>query len=104
MFHHTPPEYLVYTELHKSTTGKNWLKGITKINPSWIWSLGKNLCSLTRPTELNIKEGKVIGMDRIKGDERIVGVVPHLRSLGVDLPAIKMKQRRQGSKWVYVVE
>lgn len=40
--------------------------------------------------------------ERVRGDERFVGVVPHLRALGVDLPAVKIKQKREGSRWVYV--
>jgi hypothetical protein len=35
-----------------------------------------------------------------EGDVREVFVTPHFKDLGVDLPAIKMKQRREGARWV----
>jgi ATP-dependent RNA helicase DHX37/DHR1 len=34
------------------------------------------------------------------GDERDVFVTPHFGSLGVELPAVKVKQRRVGGRWV----
>lgn len=99
LFHRSPPDFIVYTELHR--TAKDWMRGITKINPGWIWSLGKSLCVVTRPTEM---EGTAASRveERLRGVEREVGVVPNFRPLGVDLPAVKIKQRREGSRWVYV--
>ena len=102
LFHRPPPEWVVYTELHRTGTGagKQWMKGVTKINASWLWTLAGGMCSLSRPVEL---PGQARGVhDRTKGDEREVVCVPHLRSMGVDLPPTKVRQKREGSRWVLV--
>jgi ATP-dependent RNA helicase DHX37/DHR1 len=76
------------------------MRNVTKINAGWIWSLGRSLCVVTRPTEMDTAGKKV--EERLRGVEREVGVVPNLRTLGVDLPAVRIKQKREGSRWVYV--
>ncbi|KDQ25774.1 hypothetical protein PLEOSDRAFT_1058011 [Pleurotus ostreatus PC15] len=43
----SPPQYIIYTEVVR--TSRAWLKGLTMINPSWLSSLGKSLCSFSRP-------------------------------------------------------
>ncbi len=85
------------------------LADLTKINPTWLSSLGKTLCTFSRPLELpsqavqsrvataNTNGGN--GNEK-EGDERDVFVTPHFGPLGVELPAIKAKQRRVGGRWI----
>lgn len=77
-------------------SGKTWLKGITKINPLWLVSLGKGQCSFSKPVEMGRR------VEPAKGDSREVMVIPHFRDLGVDLPAVKKLQRREGTRWILV--
>ncbi|KAK4687994.1 ATP-dependent RNA helicase DHX37/DHR1, partial [Tremellales sp. Uapishka_1] len=99
-FHRSPPEFIIFQEITKNaSTGKVWLKGITKINPVWLGSLGKSLCSFSRPVEMKFAKREV-GSGSGREGERDVVVVPHFKDLGVDLPPIKMKQRREGTRWV----
>ena len=48
------------------------------------------------------KVGKVDMVQQVKDGERQVVVVPHFSDLGVDLPPVRMIQRRQGTRWVLV--
>jgi ATP-dependent RNA helicase DHX37/DHR1 len=100
LFHRSPPDFLVFSEIVQ--TSKAWMKGITKINGAWLPTLGKGLCTFSRPVDvpgkisaraLEIQGGK-------QGEEREVLVVPHFGALGVDLPPVKKKQRREGARWV----
>jgi ATP-dependent RNA helicase DHX37/DHR1 len=112
MFHHAPPDFVVFAEITQSQSrsgegeGKRWMKGVTRINPGWLASLGKGLCTFSTPREMpgKGKSGNGIGIAAMGGkeDERDVVVVPHFRDLGVDLPAVRRKQRRKGTRWVLV--
>jgi ATP-dependent RNA helicase DHX37/DHR1 len=82
------------------------LADLTKINPTWLSSLGKTLCTFSRPLELpsqavqsRVAAASTNGGEK-DGDERDVFVTPHFGALGVELPAIKAKQRRIGGRWV----
>ncbi|WVQ70890.1 hypothetical protein IAR50_000415 [Cryptococcus sp. DSM 104548] len=98
LFHHTPPEFVVFSEVVR--TSKPWMRNITKINPAWLPSLGKSLCTFSRPMEMPTKGmGKRVGEN---DNEREVFVTPHFKDLGVDLPVQKKKQRREGTRWVLV--
>jgi ATP-dependent RNA helicase DHX37/DHR1 len=117
LFHRPPPDFVVFTEITQSQgrgegPGKAWLKGVTRINPTWLATLGKGMCTFSRPVEMPGKAklgasatssslglGKGLGN---KDDTREVIVVPHFSDLGVDLPAVKRKQRREGTRWVMV--
>ena len=100
MFHRPPPDFLVFQEIVR--TSKPWLKGITKINSSWLSHLGKGMCIYSRPEEVVIKGGKANKAREATDSEREVVVVPHFRPLAVDLAPIKKKQRREGTRWVLV--
>ncbi|OCF41767.1 ATP-dependent RNA helicase DHX37/DHR1 [Kwoniella heveanensis CBS 569] len=112
LFHKTPPDFLVFSEIVR--TSKPWLKGNTKINPNWLSSLGKKMCSFSKPMELPASGGRGgvapknmslrTGVTRNKDgtEEREVFVTPHFKDLAVDLPVIKMKQRKEGPRWVLV--
>ncbi|XAO23129.1 hypothetical protein I312_101907 [Cryptococcus bacillisporus CA1280] len=98
LFHHAPPDFVVFSDIVR--TSKPWMKGITKINPVWLPSLGKGLCTFSKPMEMPTK-----GFARksgLKDDEREVFVTPHFKDLGVDLPVMKKKQRREGTRWILV--
>ncbi|WWD17862.1 hypothetical protein CI109_102306 [Kwoniella shandongensis] len=103
LFHRSPPDFLVFSEVVR--TSKTWMKGNTKINPAWLTSLGKGLCTFSKPMDV---PGKLIGgVKKVQGgtgtvEEREVFVTPHFKDLGVDLPVIKMKQRKEGPRWVLV--
>lgn len=104
LFHRSPPDFIVFSEVVRTT--KVWVKGVTKINGSWLPQLGKGLCTFSRPVEMpaatsassagRVKKGK--GGE----DEREVVVIPHFGALGVDLPPVKKTQRRDGTRWVLV--
>lgn len=98
LFHHTPPEYLVFTEVVR--TSRVFIKGNTKIQASWLAVIGKDMCSFSRPVESAGAKSKLSA----NGNERDVIVVPHFGDLGVDLPPIKRKQRRDGTRWIMVDE
>ncbi|WVQ97439.1 hypothetical protein IAU59_004552 [Kwoniella sp. CBS 9459] len=109
LFHKTPPDFLVFSEIVR--TSKPWLKGNTKINPNWLSSLGKKMCSFSKPMEMpasgargtksmSLKTGTTRNKDGT--EEREVFVTPHFKDLAVDLPVIKMKQRKEGPRWVLV--
>ncbi|WVQ85563.1 hypothetical protein IAT38_007729 [Cryptococcus sp. DSM 104549] len=99
LFHRAPPDFLVFSEVVR--TSKPWMKGVTKINPAWLTSLGKGLCTFSKPVEMPSK-AKALGRQVGKGgeEERDVYVTPHFKDLGVDLPVMKMKQRKEGTRWV----
>ncbi|WVR05910.1 hypothetical protein IAU60_002936 [Kwoniella sp. DSM 27419] len=99
LFHRTPPDFVVFSEVVR--TSKPWMKGVSKINPAWLTSLGKGLCTFSKPMELpskGLKTGVQKGKDGV--EEREVFVTPHFKDLGVDLPVMKMKQRKEGPRWV----
>ncbi|WVW82347.1 hypothetical protein I302_104354 [Kwoniella bestiolae CBS 10118] len=105
LFHKSPPDFILYTELVKSPLGqKTWLKGITSINGNWLSTLGKHLCSFSKPLDIPGSTGNRSKIVRNKdgSEEREVYVVPHFKDLGVDLPAVRMRQRREGMRWVLV--
>lgn len=101
LFHKSPPDFVVFSEIVK--TSKVWMKGVTKINGSWLPTLGKGLCTFSRPMDIpgagsSATAGRMV--QEKQGQEREVVVVPHFGALGVDLPPIKKNQRREGTRWV----
>lgn len=103
LFHKTPPEFLTYHETTRNVnSGKTWMKGITKINPSWLSTLGKGMCTYSKPAEVpKISSSKSKSkVEEVREGEREVVVVPHFADLGVDLPPVRMKQKRIGTRWV----
>ena len=74
-YHHPPPEWFVFSEVYQSRSkmtrvkqpgaggegveegetilepGRNLLKGLTKINPAWLTTLGRSLCTFDKPIE-----------------------------------------------------
>ncbi|KLT42475.1 P-loop containing nucleoside triphosphate hydrolase protein [Cutaneotrichosporon oleaginosum] len=97
LFHHTPPDYVVFSEVVR--TARVCLKGVTKVQGSWLAVLGKDMCTFSRPLETPGMRAK-----SVTATEREVIVVPHFGDLGVDLPPIKRRQRREGTRWVTLDE
>ncbi|KAK0543984.1 putative ATP-dependent RNA helicase DHR1 [Tilletia horrida] len=74
LYHHRPPEWIIFSERHRSAPpaqlsskqaaaagldsaldadqrrGRVWLKTCTVINPGWLSSLGKKMCTFSKPT------------------------------------------------------
>ncbi|KAI8097439.1 P-loop containing nucleoside triphosphate hydrolase protein [Halteromyces radiatus] len=44
-----PPPVLVYSELFNGS--RNWLKGVTAVEPKWLAKIGKSLCTFGRPLD-----------------------------------------------------
>ncbi len=84
---------------------------MTKVNPTWLSSLGKSLCTFSRPLEMPSSAVQArVAAAQSKGptvpkesDERDVFVTPHFGNLGIELPPVKAKQVRQGGRWVLQV-
>ncbi|KAI9443209.1 P-loop containing nucleoside triphosphate hydrolase protein [Lactarius indigo] len=68
----SPPEFVVYHEVVR--TSRVWLKGLTLINPAWLPTLGKTLCTFSKP--LKDKAGHMM-------------VTPKFGPDGWELPPVK---------------
>lgn len=101
-------DYVVFGELTR--TSKVWIKNVTKVNPAWLSSLGKSMCTFSRPLEMPSqaikgKSGSAAQAGPSDPNVRDVYVVPHFGDLGIPLPTIKVKQRKvAGGRWVTEME
>ncbi len=136
-YHSTPPSWVVFSEVQRSNSkfaaaseeeggaGTVWLKTLTKINPVWLASLGKALCTFSKPTpavgtgggELDrLKESvQAVKAGQMKAGEstRDVLVTPTYAvgsendglagGLGWQLPAIKAKQKFVDGRWILLL-
>ena len=135
LYHNTPPAWVVFAEVQRSGSrfaktgeegegeGTVWLKTLTKINAVWLTSLGRELCTFSKPTPVGAVGGE---LDRLKASvekvkagkngeamERDVLVTPTYAvgsegegmagGLGWELPAIKAKQRSVDGRWVLIL-
>ncbi|KAF8461309.1 P-loop containing nucleoside triphosphate hydrolase protein [Russula ochroleuca] len=73
----SPPDYVVYHEVVR--TSQVWLKGLTLINPAWLPSLGKSLCTFSKP--FKNKAGDMM-------------VTPKFGPDGWELPAVKVDNQQ----------
>lgn len=87
LFNRPPPDYVVYLEVVR--TSRVWMKGLlllskhlpltetpvglTVVNAVWLSSLGKSLCTFSKP--IKTKDGRV-------------AVIPHFGHAGWELPPI----------------
>ncbi|RPD63130.1 P-loop containing nucleoside triphosphate hydrolase protein [Lentinus tigrinus ALCF2SS1-6] len=71
-----PPEYIIYLEVVR--TSRVYLKGLTVVNGAWLSSLGKSLCTYSKP--FKNKQGQTM-------------VIPHFGPQGWELPPIKEEQK-----------
>ncbi|THH01498.1 hypothetical protein EW026_g1188 [Hermanssonia centrifuga] len=69
-----PPDFVVYLEVVR--TSKVWIKGLTVVNAAWLSSLGKTLCTFSKP--IRTKEGHTV-------------VIPHFGPGAWELPPVKEK-------------
>ncbi|KAJ9094105.1 hypothetical protein QFC19_008057 [Naganishia cerealis] len=123
-----PPDFVVFGEVVR--TSKVWIKSehmapkviwkiqlttlfarsaITKINPAWLATLGKSMCTFSRPLEMpstavQAKSSAVVPGKKSVGktnvESRDAYVTPHFGDLGVDLPVMKVTQRLEKGRWV----
>ena len=123
-FHGSPPEWVVFGELHQSapkTAGgeespRVWLKTLTRINPAWLTTLGRSLCTFSQPiegTETLSQLAKSAAAIRKGGSARVqrtVTLVPRYGGaledgaagggIGWELPPIKITQELRDGRWV----
>lgn len=87
------PTIVVFQELRQSS--RLWIKDITEVDIKWLWSLGKHLCSIARV--LDQPPPKV----HANGTTRDVHVIPLFRPFNMELPIVKVQQRKVGPRWVF---
>ncbi|KAN0064349.1 putative ATP-dependent RNA helicase DHR1 [Thecaphora frezii] len=68
-YHGSPPDWVIFGEIQRSQakvarvdasdapTGTVWLKTLTKVNPAWLPTLGRALCSFSKPVEVPTSGG-----------------------------------------------
>ncbi len=133
LFHGEPPAWVVFTEVQRSKSrtvtvksaggedetvlqqGRPMLKGITKINPAWLTTLGKSLCSFDKPADSGAADlatlaraqaeskatGKSAEMTRqILLTPRYAAGLASGSGPGWQLPAVKATQRLVSGRWV----
>ncbi|GAA5824872.1 hypothetical protein JCM3770_002186 [Rhodotorula araucariae] len=101
LFHHAPPEFIVYNELHR--THKVWLKTITKVNPAWLPVLGRPMCTFSKPVETPAQALAAKAATTASGasDTRTIFVVPRFGpGVGIELKPVQMTQKLVGGRWV----
>ncbi|KAJ9098676.1 hypothetical protein QFC21_004324 [Naganishia friedmannii] len=102
-----PPDFVVFGEVVR--TSKVWIRTITKINPAWLATLGKSMCTFSRPLEMPstaaqtkssaVATGKK-AVEKTNAEIRDAYVTPHFGDLGVDLPVMKVTQRLEKGRWI----
>lgn len=79
---------------------------ITKINPAWLPTLGKPLCTFSKPLEtpLTVLAAKKGGAPVSKsGDTRQTFVVPRFGAgMGIELKPVEVTQKLVQGRWVFV--
>ncbi|BGP37169.1 putative ATP-dependent RNA helicase DHR1 [Rhodotorula kratochvilovae] len=101
LFHHAPPEFIVYNELHR--THKVWLKTITKVNPAWLPVLGRPMCTFSKPVETAAQALAAKAATTASGasDTRTIFVVPRFGpGVGIELKPVQMTQKLIAGRWV----
>ncbi|KAH9841541.1 P-loop containing nucleoside triphosphate hydrolase protein [Rhodofomes roseus] len=72
LYSNSPPDYVVFLEVVQ--TSRIWMKGLTVVNGAWLSSLGKSLCTFSKP--IKTKDGRTV-------------VIPHFGPAGWELPPIE---------------
>lgn len=125
-FQRAAPEWIVFGEVHRSAPKEavvddepsppttTWLKMLTRINPAWLPTLGRSLCTFSQPSETATAEALSASMQSIKRGEgasmqRQVLLTPRYGGsmqdgaaaggLGWELPPIKAKQVLVHGRW-----
>ncbi|GAA5831310.1 hypothetical protein JCM11251_007830 [Rhodosporidiobolus azoricus] len=103
LFHNSPPEFIVYNELHR--THKVWLKTITKVNSAWLPVLGRPMCAFSKPVDtpaaaLAAKAKAATGA-AFTDDTRTVFLIPRFGpGVGVELKPVQMTQKLVNGRWI----
>ena len=124
-----PPEWLVFGEVHQSAPKlaapdddtpppRVWLKTLTRINPAWLATLGRTLCTFSQPVEVG--GGGVLGQlaqstqalkrgAQQSAVRRDVMLTPRYggsledgaagAGLGWELPSMRVTQELRGGRW-----
>lgn len=91
--------------------GRPWLRlttpliaAITKINSAWLPTLGKPLCSFSKPIETpNTAIANAAASKSTNGDTRQTFVVPRFGSgVGIELKPVQVTQKLVNGRWVFV--
>ncbi|SHO77234.1 Similar to S.cerevisiae protein ECM16 (Essential DEAH-box ATP-dependent RNA helicase specific to U3 snoRNP) [Malassezia sympodialis ATCC 42132] len=125
-FQRTAPEWIVFGEVHRSAPKEavvdgeppppttTWLKMLTRINPAWLSTLGRSLCTFSQPSETASAEALSTSMQSLKRGEsttmqRQVLLTPRYGGsmqdgaaaggLGWELPPIKATQLLVHGRW-----
>lgn len=132
-YHRPPPEWIVFGEVHQSAPkhavigdeelegGESaapptqWLKMVTKINPAWLPTLGRTLCTFSQPSDAPDATALASSMQALKRGgtlpavERTVLLTPRYGGamqdgaagggLGWELPPIQAKQVLVNGRW-----
>ncbi len=127
-YHTTPPAWVVFGEVHRSQPrvaaggedaqkGTVWLKTLTKINPTWLTTLGRALCSFSKPVPVEGGvEGVKASVQAVKAGQagtREVVVTPTYAvgsendglagGLGWPLPALRAQQKLVDGRWILLL-
>ncbi|KAM0787963.1 hypothetical protein ACM66B_006167 [Microbotryomycetes sp. NB124-2] len=103
LFHQPPPEFIVFAELHR--THKVWLKTVTVINPAWLPTLGRPMCTFSKPIEspaTTLAHSKLKVDKSLGPDVRQTIVVPRFGpGTGIELKPVLMTQKLVNGRWVF---
>lgn len=66
LFHQQPPEWIIFTRVVRGRAkgdtlerrGRNWLRGLTIINPHWVYKLAPSLCTLSKSMQIDQKDSR----------------------------------------------
>lgn len=126
-YHRPPPEWLVFGEAHQSAPKEasvedeeqaprtQWLKMVTKINPAWISTLGRTLCTFSQAADAPSSHALSQSMKALKQGERKaltrnILITPRYGGSQLDggacggqgweLPSFTAKQVFENGRWV----
>ncbi|SGY69292.1 BQ5605_C004g02989 [Microbotryum silenes-dioicae] len=125
LFHQAPPEFVVFQEVMR--TNKVWMKSelfsfehlvhgsaftdppssrltaVTKINPAWLPTLGRPMCTFSKPVETASTSLATKADPTMDGSTRKTIVTPRFGpGVGIELKPILMEQRLVKGRWVFV--
>lgn len=100
LFHGPPPPWIIFDELYRGSSGaaadKVWLRTVTRINPAWLQSLARPLCSFAKPAEPAGGTAALVAAAAKGGQaQRDIVLVP---SYGTG-PAAEPEERNAGPGW-----
>lgn len=126
LYQRAPPEWVVFGEVSRSTPKQAtvdtdepppttaWLKMVTRINPAWLPTLGRSLCTFSQPSETATAQTLATSMQSLKHGKRTemqrdILLTPRYGGsmqdgaaaggLGWELPPIKVKQVLVHGRW-----